>query len=100
MKNQYAGDVNDYKKFGLLRLIEASGIGKLLVAWMLTPDDGGEDGSKRSYLADPDEWRSFDPELFDSLKALADEAPSTRRLQEAKLLRSATFFRQHVPTRP
>ena len=33
MKDQYFGDINDYRKYGLLRPIIASS------GWMLTPDD-------------------------------------------------------------
>jgi hypothetical protein len=50
MKNQYFGDINDYRKYGLLRAWQAAGNGTLLVAWMLTPDDGSRDGGSRSYL--------------------------------------------------
>jgi hypothetical protein len=44
MKDQYFGDINDYRKYGLLRAIQSRGTGRLLVAWMLTPADGGRDG--------------------------------------------------------
>ena len=43
MKNQYFGDVNDYRKYGLLRAISLNTDWNLLVAWMLKPDDGGPD---------------------------------------------------------
>jgi len=43
MKNQYFGDVNDYRKYGLLRALQSTWDGSLLVAWMLTPDDSGRD---------------------------------------------------------
>lgn len=45
MKGQYFGDINDYRKYGLLRALQSSGEGSLLVAWMLTPDDGRPDGN-------------------------------------------------------
>ena len=40
MKNQYLGDINDYRKQGLLRLLSGMGELKTGVCWMLTPDDG------------------------------------------------------------
>ena len=40
MKDQYFGDINDYRKYGLLRAITASSGLRLLVVWMLTPDEG------------------------------------------------------------
>ena len=39
MKDQYLGDINDYRKYGLLRsIIAASGL-RVMVACMLTHDD-------------------------------------------------------------
>ncbi len=43
MKNQYFGDINDYRKYGLLRAIQSKGEARLLVAWMLTENDGSRD---------------------------------------------------------
>ena len=36
MKNQYFGDITDYRKYGILRVLESAGI-KTGVCWMLTP---------------------------------------------------------------
>ena len=44
MKDQYFGDINDYRKYGLLRAIIRAGRLRILVAWMLTVDDGSTDG--------------------------------------------------------
>jgi hypothetical protein len=70
MKNQYFGDINDYRKYGLLRALQSTGDGSLLVAWMLTPDDGGRDERFRAYLDDPDTWAKYDPDLFVGLTGL------------------------------
>lgn len=48
MKDQYFGDVNDYRNYGPLPALQSQGNGSLLVAWMLTLDDGGRDGGRRS----------------------------------------------------
>jgi hypothetical protein len=40
---------------------------------MLTGADGGPDGKKRRYLEHPDQWRAFDPELFDLLASVSKE---------------------------
>lgn len=75
MKNQYFGDINDYRKYGLLRALRSEGDGSLLVAWMLTPEDGGRDEGLRSYLDDPDTWAKYDPELFKGQADLLSTAP-------------------------
>lgn len=45
MKNQYAGDINDFRKYAILRALATCGF-RVTVCWMLTPDDGGPDGRK------------------------------------------------------
>jgi len=37
MKNQYFGDINDYRKYGLLRCFAEAGL-NIGVCWMLTPE--------------------------------------------------------------
>lgn len=48
MKDQYAGDINDYRKYGLLRTITESSDLSLAVCWMLTAPDGRRDGRARN----------------------------------------------------
>ncbi len=91
MKDQYSGDINDYKKYALLRTL-CDYDTRLCVCWMLTPDDSGPDGKKTKYLDQPWRWRHFDPELFDSL---GRAVPDNRRVawaEETGILRSACYF--------
>lgn len=99
MKNQYFGDINDYRKYGLLRLLQAGHDGRLLVAWMLTPDDGGPDGGFRTYLREPQKWRHHDPELYDGLSELVGtvDEPRVGLLEESRLLPRARFHSSIVP---
>ncbi len=70
MKLQYLGDVNDYRKYSLLRYLSDRGQFKIGVCWMLTADDAGRDGRKIGYLDQPDVWRGADPELFDLMQGI------------------------------
>lgn len=91
MKDQYFGDINDYRKYALLRTLCDRNT-CLSVCWMLTPDGNGPDGKKIKYLDQPSRWRQFDPELFDSLRKAV---PGNRRVawaEESGILRSACFF--------
>lgn len=99
MKNQYFGDINDYRKYGLLRALQSSGDGSLLVAWMLTPDDGGRDGGFRSYLEASHTWAKYDPDLFAGLARLLRSAPqpSVSLIEESELLPRATYHSVLVP---
>lgn len=84
MKDQYFGDVNDYRKYGLLRAL--AGVTRLPIGicWMLTVPDGRSDGEFRRYLDQPVRWRGHDPELYDKLRLLL--TPGTGR--SAQLARS------------
>ena len=53
MKHQDVGDINDYRKYALLRALSAGGANRIGVCWMLTPDDGRTDGGKLSCLKQP-----------------------------------------------
>jgi hypothetical protein len=74
LKHQYFGDVNDYRKYGLLRLLATDGGLRLGICWMLTPDDDSRHGGKINYLDQPRRWRPYDPDLFDHLAASVKSA--------------------------
>ncbi len=98
MKDQYFGDINDYRKYGLLRaVVRASGF-RLLIAWMLTPDDGSTDGKFISYLEHPDKWARHDAMLFQKIRELL----SSGRKRQVSMIESAglfpaEYFSTHVP---
>ena len=99
MKNQYFGDVNDYIKYGLLRAIMSDGAGTLLIAWMLTPDDSSQHGRRRSYLEDSDNWKPYDPPLFEGLISLlrTEQHPSVTLIEGSDLLPRASYYSCVVP---
>lgn len=68
MKHQYYGDVNDYIKYGLLRILAATTRLRLGIAWMLTPPGPANEGGRIGYLSRPDLWEAYDPELFQALR--------------------------------
>ena len=92
MKNQYFGDINDYRKYGLLRCFIDAGF-RVGVCWMLTPDSPNRDGQKTGYLTKPRVWRQFDPPLFDLLSArVASANRSLHELEESSLMAGARYF--------
>ena len=97
MKEQYVGDINDYQKYALLRLLGRSGL-KLGVCWMLTPNDERSDGNKLGYLDQTNQER-HDPKLFALLRRVRDE-PDARRLiliEGSEVLPGAVFVNTTVP---
>jgi hypothetical protein len=67
MKHQYFGDINDYRKYGLLLGLSGRGVLRTGVCWMLTGPDGRSDGAAVSYLEDRQSFRHLAPDLFDFL---------------------------------
>lgn len=95
MKHQYVGDINDYRKYALLRALSAGGANKVGVCWMLTPDDGGADGNRRNYA----KYQHCDPELFDVLTPTLDDT-SLRRvsyIKESGVIAGAAFHADPLP---
>jgi hypothetical protein len=99
MKNQYFGDINDYRKYGLLRAIIRAIQLRLLVVWMLTPDDGSNDGRFLRYLEDRPRWSGHDPVLFRTLSELVTHGGERRvsSLEATDLLPQAAYFSSPVP---
>jgi len=99
MKNQYFGDINDYRKYGLIRSIINAGNFQILIAWMLTPDDGTSDGKFIDYLSKPHLWQNFDPELYDGLQELikSNTLRKVELIEQTNLLPKAEYFPHIVP---
>jgi len=97
LKDQYFGDVNDYRKYGLLRCIAEVGL-KIGVCWLLTPDDRKGHGELRRYLAEPERWRDYDNQLYDALQRLGDpKVPRTvKYAHEWSLVPGARYFTERL----
>lgn len=90
MKNQYFGDINDYVKYGLLRVLAATH--RVAVCWMLTSDDGSADGRLIGYLDEPHRFRHLDPVLFDALRdAVVGGARNVEVVDRNTLIPSAIY---------
>jgi hypothetical protein len=95
MKNQYFGDINDYLKYGLLRVLTGRGEISAAICWMLTPDDGRTDGRFISYLERPEKWRHFDQELFDALRG--ERERRVENVEKGEILPNCRYYRPILP---
>lgn len=96
MKNQYFGDENDFRKYGLLRLLCRPQKLTLGVCWMLTEPDVRRDGEFRTYLDGPGIYRECDSALFDWLKE-KEEVRGDRNvanIEKTDLLPNTVFYSQ------
>lgn len=99
LKDQYVGDINDYRKYALLRALSTGGANRLGVCWMLTESDGGNHGGKLGYLEQPERHRHFDPDLFDTLAPIAAEPErrSVKAIETSGVLPGALFHSDPLP---
>ena len=95
MKNQYVGDINDYKKYGLIRVLAGDGehAFRVGVFWMLTEDDERNDGNILEYLNDPIRWQHYDLPLFTKLHSIihTHRKRTVSLVQKLGILPNATF---------
>jgi hypothetical protein len=94
VKNQYVGDINDFRKYGLIRTLSGEGELKPGVCWMLTPGDGRTDGRFLDYLDEPHQWRDFDAKAFDTMRQIIHDHKrrDVSLVKESGVLPRAKFF--------
>jgi hypothetical protein len=99
MKEQYVGDINDYRKYALLRILADGGRIKIGVCWMLTEGDGTTNGSKTAYLDKPERYRAADPELFDLLRSAIARQDGRRlaAIEASGAIPGAVYFNDLLP---
>jgi hypothetical protein len=87
MQNRYAGDIGDFGKLGLLRVLQDAGF-SIGVNWYLTPDENhNQDGKHTNY----DGLRPCDERLWRELKQIVDSDRNVAALQTDRILK-ATFY--------
>ncbi len=97
MKDQYAGDIGDFAKLGLLRYLSISRLG---VIWYKTNSvKFGSDGKFTEYLHKQNEFGRYDQQLFDYLKKMIFEDQDRRVYRLEVIIRRSTaanFFEERV----
>lgn len=106
MQDNYVGDIGDYGKYGLLRTLTDTGL-TLAVNWYrVIPKTVSaiqepanvpirrkqDDGKYTDYLNRPDEYRQYDPELFDCLEKLVKGNRCLEALQASGILQAQFFL--------
>jgi hypothetical protein len=97
MQNRYAGDISDFLKLAILRTLSPGY--RLGVAWWLYPDETGNEDSRRiGCLGQPEQWRHFGPQLFDTLGEIVSSGRrNVRALESANVLTGAMFASEVIP---
>jgi hypothetical protein len=96
MKNEFFGDIRDYRKYGLLRLLTGGKKVGSAVCWMLTPDE--DRPTKVDYLCREKTWRyntcwHFDEGLFDALQqaVCVEQERNVARAKHVDILNPEVF---------
>ncbi len=97
MKNQYFGDINDYKKYGLIRQLDL----KTIICWMLTPNNDKNEGLQIQYLDNPCQWAKYDKLLFRYLEKhksnfLDKQYRNVLIIQNRDILPKCKFFNEII----
>jgi len=95
MKNQYVGDINDYRKYDLLQILSDELKEKILIVWMLTQNDKRNDGKKIKYLNYPKRWEKYNKTLFDELKNIVNKERKIENVQKLPLFNNSDKFDFH-----
>lgn len=101
MQDNYVGDIGDYGKYGLLRTITASGLSLAVNWYQVRPLESKtetannrriqQDGKYTSYLSSPEQYRHYDPELFDCLFELVKKNRTIEAVEKSGVV-TADFF--------
>jgi hypothetical protein len=96
VRNEFFGDINDYRKYGLLRTLSGSKKDSVAVCWMLRPNE--DRPTKVEYLCRDKTWRHrtswhFDERLFDALHqaVCVDGERNVARAAHADILSPEVF---------
>jgi hypothetical protein len=91
VRNEFFGDIRDYRKYGLLRILCGGKKASAAVCWMLRPDKGEPKPTR--YLLRPETWRHFDARLFDALRqaAVVEGERNVARAEHPDVLDPAVF---------
>ena len=90
MQNRYMGDIGDFGKLGLLRVLSSNGL-SIGVNWYLTDDENHNgDGRHLGYLAKT-EYRDCDEALWYALKRIV-----TSNQRETAAIENSASFQRHI----
>lgn len=95
MKNQWFGDIHDFRKYGLLRFLSGTRqFHHIIVAWMLTPPQSNDPcGKYRSFVNHPGQWKDCDGVLFEKLREFnsGDKERKVKNAFDLDILSRQTF---------
>lgn len=93
MQNRYTGDIGDFGKLGLLRVLHSAGL-SIGVNWYLTPDESNNgDGRHTGYL-NKEQYQACDKQLWSELKRIVKKGQREIAALENGDILQATYYSQ------
>lgn len=91
MQNRYTGDIGDFGKLGLLRVLHSAGL-SIGVNWYLTPDESHNgDGRHIGYLNN-EQYQACDMQLWSELKRIVESGQREITAIENGDILQATYY--------
>ena len=98
MQDRYTGDLGDFGKLGILRVLQAAGM-TIGVNWYLTPDEKHNgDGRHVKYLQQ-EEFKAYDEALWLELRNIVDRNNRKACYLEKKSILDANFYSDRLDFR-
>lgn len=96
MKNQYFGDINDFRKYIIIKGLAEAGMEPISIIWMLTEDiENNKDGRKIKFI-EADKYKNIDSELYSILtKNISNRNVSV--IENSNYFKNVTYFNELVP---
>lgn len=95
MQDRYTGDLGDFSKLGILRVLQDAGL-SIGVNWYLTPDESHNgDGRHVKYL-DQEEYRACDETLWLELKTIVKSDHRKAISLENENILKANFYSERI----
>ena len=86
MQERYTGDIGDFSKMGLLRVLQAAGM-SIGVNWYLAPSENHNGDGKHVKYLEQDRFRKCDEELWFELKDIVKKEQRMAALPSKKFSR-------------
>ena len=98
MQDRYTGDLGDFSKLGILRVLQAAGM-TIGVNWYLVPDENHNgDGRHVKYLQQ-EEFKACDETLWLELRNIVDSNDRKACYLEKKSILDANFYSDRLDFR-
>lgn len=93
MQNRYTGDIGDFGKLGLLRVLHSAGL-SIGVNWYLTPNESNNGDGRHTEYLNKEQYQACDMQLWSELKRIVESGQREINALENGDILQATYYSQ------